>query len=183
MRHGGSRVRIASCPVFAGVRAEIFERFRTAFFQRKRHLSGRRQSADRSPVAEDHNLAGILEHLKTASINFLQESSHPHETLDVACLSSDHGALLHRFGCEEVFEPCLGRKRRVARVHAHKIVSLGYQSVSAIASAALHSHRAVRHALLSSARWLFAHHQPPFRPRIAAQEDRRRWSGPLSQAV
>lgn len=50
-------------------------------------------------------------------MDFPQEQVHSGEALYIARLAPDYGALVHRFGGEEVMQPDLGREGRLAVLH------------------------------------------------------------------
>lgn len=54
-------------------------------------------------------------------MDFGHEQVHPGEVLDIQRLATDHAALLHGLGGEEVAEPDLGRERGVPVLHGGRV--------------------------------------------------------------
>ena len=63
------------------------------------------EPADRGAVAEDHDLARVLDRPIAAPVDLAQEEVHAGEALNVARLAPDHGALLDGLGGEESVAP------------------------------------------------------------------------------
>jgi hypothetical protein len=66
--------------------------------------------AKRLTVAEDDELAGILDHWKAAPSHLLKEWFSADETLDIAHLPPDHAAFPGRLRCEQMGDPVVSRK-------------------------------------------------------------------------
>lgn len=60
---------------------------------------------DRGAVAEDHELPGILDHLKPPSVDLGKKASKPRKPFHIPNLAPDHAALLDGLCCKEIPEP------------------------------------------------------------------------------
>jgi hypothetical protein len=59
-------------------------------------------------IAEDHKLAGVLDGMVSAAVQFIHEPPAPKESLDVFNLPSQHASLCGCFGAEQMCDPAIG---------------------------------------------------------------------------